>query len=99
MSDLVSGVTQAGPSDELTLKHNVDLSVRSMEGVFNPLHEQLTCTLCKWVFTTRMKDVVTQWASVKVCAIVIFNLVTDLQTYNLAHDMNISSTVLFRCIP
>lgn len=43
-----------------------DLSVHSMQAAFNPLHDQLTCRQCQYVFMARMRDVASQWASVKV---------------------------------
>ncbi|KAF8152567.1 hypothetical protein B0H34DRAFT_121070 [Crassisporium funariophilum] len=42
-----------------------DLSTHSMQSALEPLMEHLTCTRCRDALKNRMRDVITQWASVQ----------------------------------
>ena len=44
-----------------------DLSVSSLESALNPLADHLTCDECRKTLRDRIRDVVIQWAQVKVC--------------------------------
>ncbi|GLB45356.1 putative expressed protein [Lyophyllum shimeji] len=50
----------------LAWEANPDLSNASIQRVFRPLKDQMTCALCQDALVTRLKDVVDRWACVDV---------------------------------
>lgn len=49
----------------------VDLSTHSMRNAFQPLTENLNCELCHEGLQKRVKDIIVQWASVRVSGSVL----------------------------
>lgn len=52
-----------------------------MHSSFSPLNEQLTCILCKRALADRLKEVITQWTTVKVSFSQPFYLCMSLPTW------------------
>lgn len=59
-----------------------DLSVGAIESALKPLGDAMSCGLCKEALEKRVKEVVVQWAQVKVCrALLCNNWQTNLSLY------------------
>jgi hypothetical protein len=79
----------------------LDLSVNSMQATLKPLHDQLMCHERQRVLTSRMRDAVMQWSSVRVHRVQFNRAIVygpDMEVFSALYDLN-SLAVLFGYMP